>query len=48
LATPDELKESLARWREKINDGTADQCLEESEKLRKTIGLSTSAIAYKV
>ena len=48
LATPDELRESLARWREKINDGTADQCLAESEELRKTIGLSTSVVAYKV
>ena len=48
LATPEELKESLTRWREKINDGTADRCLEESEELRKTIGLSTSVIAYKL
>ena len=48
LATPDELRESLARWREKINDGTADQCLAESEELRKTIGLSTSVVAYRV
>ena len=48
LATPEELKESLARWREKINDGTADKCLEESEELRKTIGLSTTVVAYKI
>ena len=48
LATPEELKESLARWREKINDGTANQCLEESEELRKTIGLSTSVVAHKL
>ena len=48
MATPEELKESLARWREKINDGIADQCLEESEELRKTIGLSTSVVAYKL
>lgn len=48
LATPEELKESLARWREKINDGTADKCLEESEELRKTVGLSTTVVAYKI
>ena len=48
LATPEELKESLARWRGSINDGTADQYLEESEKLRKTLGLSTSLVAYKL
>ena len=48
LASPEELKESLARWREKINNGTADQCLAESEELRKTIGLSTSVVAYKL
>ena len=42
-----ELEESLARWRDKIDDGSADQCLEESEELRKTIGLSTSVVAYK-
>ena len=45
LATPEELKESLARWRESINDGTADQYLEDSEKLRKPLGLSTSLVA---
>ena len=47
LATPEELKESLARCRERIDDGTADKCLEESEELRKTIGLSTTVEAYK-
>ena len=48
LATPEELAESLKRWREKVNDGSADQCLQESEELRKTVGLNTSVIAYKV
>ena len=31
----------------KIDDGTADKCLEEGEELRKTIRLTTTVIAYK-
>ena len=48
LASPEELAEALKRWREKVDDGSADQCLKESEELRKTVGLTTSVIAYKL
>ena len=47
LATPDELEDTLTRWRAKINDGTADQYIEECEQLRKRLGLTTSVVAYK-
>ena len=47
LATPEELEESLKKWRESIDNGTADQCIEKSEELRRMIGLTTSVVAYK-
>ena len=47
LATAEELDETLKRWREKINDGTADQYIQECEELRKRIGVTTSVVAYK-
>ena len=47
LTTPEELEEALTKWRKCIDDGTADQVLEQSEELRQTIGLSTSVVGYK-
>ena len=37
----------MKQWRQKIDDGTADQVIKESDKLRRKIGVSTSVIAYK-
>ena len=47
LCSPEELEESLKQWRQKIDDGTADQIIKESDELRQKIGVSTSVVAYK-
>ena len=47
LATAEELDETLRSWREKINNGTADQYIEKCEEVRKTLGITTSVVAYK-
>ena len=47
LCSPEELEESLKQWRQKIDDGTADQVIKESDELRQRIGVSTSVVAYK-
>jgi hypothetical protein len=47
LCSPEELEESLKQWRQKIDDGTADEIIKESDELRQKIGASTSVIAYK-
>ena len=47
LCSPEELEESLKQWRQKIDDGTADQVIKESDELRQRIGVSTSVVGYK-
>ena len=47
LCSPEELEESLKQWRQKIDNGTADQVIKESDELRQRIGVSTSVVAYK-
>ena len=47
LATAEELDETLRGWREKIDNGTADQYVEKCEEVRKTLGITTSVVAYK-
>ena len=47
LATPEELEESLKDWRKKIEDGTAQQFVDDVETVRKRIGQTTTIVAYK-
>ena len=47
MATPEELEESLANWRKKIEDGTAQQFVDDHESARKKIGQTTTIVAYK-
>ena len=47
FCSPEELEESLKQWRQKIDDGTADQFIKESDELRQKIGMSTSVVGYK-
>jgi hypothetical protein len=47
LCSPEELEESLKEWRKKIDNGTADQFIKETDEVRQKIGTSTSVIAYK-
>uniref|UniRef100_A0A1X7UNT6 Methyltransferase type 11 domain-containing protein n=1 Tax=Amphimedon queenslandica TaxID=400682 RepID=A0A1X7UNT6_AMPQE len=46
-ATPEELEESLKDWRKKIEDGTAQQFIDDVETVRKRIGQTTTIVAYK-
>ena len=48
LATSSELEAGLEQWREKIENGMADEVIAKYEEQRKKIGMTTSIVAYKV
>lgn len=47
MATKEELEAGLAKWRKLIEEGKADEFIAEKDQIRKTIGLTTSVVAYK-
>ena len=47
MATKEELEAGLARWKKLIDEGKADEFIAEKDQIRKTIGLTTSVVAYK-
>ena len=47
LARPSELESDLKQWKEQIENGEADKIIAKSEEERKTVGNSTSIVAYK-
>ena len=47
LLTPEELEETLAIWKKKVEDGTVQQFIEENEEVRRVIGQTSTVVAYK-
>ena len=47
MATKEELEAGLARWRKMIDEGKADEFIAEKDQIRKSIGLTTTVVAYK-
>lgn len=47
MATKEEVEAGLARWRKMIEEGEADEFIAEKDQIRKTIGLTTTVVAYK-
>ena len=47
MATNEELEAGLARWRKMIDEGKADEFIAEKDQIRKSIGLTTTVVAYK-
>ena len=48
LATPPELESGLKQWRERLENGEADEIIAKYEKQRKKIGMTTSIVGYKL
>ena len=47
LLTAEELEKAQAVWKKMINDGTAKAFIEEKDSIRKSIGQTTTVVAYK-
>ena len=48
LATPAELDSGLKLWRERLENGEADEIIAKYEEQRKKIGMTTSIVGYKL
>ena len=47
LASEEELQSALEFWRKTLEEGKAEEYIAKCEEKRKTVGLSTSIVAYK-